>query len=244
MFGEAAPGQASVLLTAEADIRGLAFAEKDGASRDTLELLLLVAHRDTGEFTRFDQQFEMGFQKETRARFDDVVPDHARAEALSGPYQARIVTRDKNSGRLGSLTHDFDVPTLTGLRVSSLVLGGPPPRGGEGRGTGDRGAPPLRPAGTLHCRFEVYGAAKDPATGEPRVTAGFAVRRTDGRVVVAAPETAIRPGSGGSLSRSLGFPLDGVPPGSYEVIVLVTDLVAGGVAEAREPIVVEGTPGS
>ena len=86
--------------------------------------------------------------------------------------------------------------------------------------------------------------AKDPATGEPRVTAGFAVRRADGRVLVAAPETAIRPGPGGSLSRSLGFPLDGVPPGSYEVIVLVTDLVAGGVAEAREPIVVEGTPGS
>jgi hypothetical protein len=30
-----------------------------------------------------------------------------------------------------------------------------------------------------------------------------------------------------------------VPPGSYEVIVIVTDLVAGGVAEAREPIEID-----
>ena len=71
VFGEAGPGKASVLLTAEADIRGLAFTENDGASRDTLEILLLVARRDTGEFTRFDQQFEMGFQQETRARFEE-----------------------------------------------------------------------------------------------------------------------------------------------------------------------------
>jgi hypothetical protein len=76
------------------------------------------------------------------------------------------------------------------------------------------------------------------------VTAGFAVRRTDGRVLVAAPETALRPGPGGSLNRSLGFPLDGVPPGHYEVIVTVTDLVAGQAAEAREPILIEGTSGS
>ena len=245
VFAEAAPGQASVLLTAEADIRGLAFTERDGASRDTLELLLLVAHRDTGEFTRFDQQFEMGFQKETRARFDETWFPITRELKLSpGPYQARIVTRDRNSGRLGSLTHDFDVPALTGLRVSSLVLGDRLREEGKGGGPELVARRRFAPAGTLHCRFEVYGAAKDPATGEPRVTAGFAVRRKDGRVVVAAPETAIRPASGGSLSRSLGFPLDGVPPGSYEVIVLVTDVVAGGVAEAREPIVVEGTPGS
>ena len=204
-----------------------------------------MAHRDTGEFTRFDQQFEMGFQKETRARFDETWFPITRELKLSpGPYQARIVTRDRNSGRLGSLTHDFDVPALTGLRVSSLVLGDRLREEAKGGGPELVARRRFAPAGTLHCRFEVYGAAKDPATGEPRVTAGFAVRRTDGRVVVAAPETAIRPGSGGSLSRSLGFPLDGVPPGSYEVIVLVTDVVAGGVAEAREPIVVEGTPGS
>ena len=43
VLGAAEPGKASVLLTVEADIRGLAFTEKGGTSRDTLEFLLLVA---------------------------------------------------------------------------------------------------------------------------------------------------------------------------------------------------------
>jgi VWFA-related protein len=245
VFGEAAPGQASVLLTAEADIRGLAFTERDGVARDTLELLLLVARRDTGEFTRFDQQFEMGFQKETRARFEETwFPITRELELGPGPYQAKIVARDRNSGRMGSLTHDFEVGPPAGLRVSSLVLSDRLREEAKGGGPELVARRRFARTGTLHCRFEVYGAAKDPATGQPRVTAGFAFRRTDGRVVGAAPETPVRPGAGGSLTRTLGFPLDGVPPGSYEVIVIVTDLVAGGVAEAREPIVVEGTAGS
>jgi len=240
VFGEAAPGQASVLLTAEADIRGFAFTETGGTSRDTLELLLLVARRDTGEFTRFDQQFEMGFQKETRTRFEETwFPITRELKLAPGPYQAKIVTRDRNNGRVGSLTHDFEVPAPTGLRVSSLVLSDRLREEAKGGGPELVARRRFAPAGTLHCRFEIYGASKDAATGQPRVTAGFAVRRTDGRVLVAAPETPLRPGPGGSLTRSLGFPLDGVPPGSYEVIVIVTDLVAGGVAEAREPIEID-----
>ena len=70
VLGEAEPGKAAVRLTVEADIRSLAFAEKGGTARDTLELLLLVAREDTGEFTRFDQQFEMSLRPETRARYE------------------------------------------------------------------------------------------------------------------------------------------------------------------------------
>ena len=54
----------------EADIRGLAFEERGGASKDTLETMLVVAERQTGEFHRFDQQFDMSFQPETRARYE------------------------------------------------------------------------------------------------------------------------------------------------------------------------------
>jgi len=195
VFGEAAPGQASVLLTAEADIGGFAFTETGGTSRDTLELLLLVARRDTGEFTRFDQQFEMGFQKETRTRFEETwFPITRELKLAPGPYQAKIVTRDRNNGRVGSLTHDFEVPAPTGLRVSSLVLSDRLREEAKGGGPELVARRRFAPAGTLHCRFEIYGASKDAATGQPRVTAGFAVRRTDGRVLVAAPETPLRPG--------------------------------------------------
>ena len=245
VFGEAAPGQASVLLTAEADIRGLAFTEKDGVSRDTLELLLLVARRDTGEFTRFDQQFEMGFQKETRARFDETwFPITRELKLGPGPYQAKIVTRDRNSGRVGSLTHDFEVPAPTGLRVSSLVLSDRLREEAKGGGPGDRGAASLR--SRRDAPLPVRGLRRGEGPRDRPAPGDRGLRRPPERTGASSSRPRRPPSGpapGGSLSRSLGFPLDGVPPGSYEVIVLVTDLVAGGVAEAREPIVVEGTPG-
>jgi VWFA-related protein len=240
-FGEAEKDKTRVIVTLEADIRGLAFVEQGGNARDTLELLLLVAHRETGAFTRFDQQLELSLRPETRARYERTWLPIARELPLpAGPYQAKVVVRDRNSGSVGSLTHDFEAPAPTGLRVSSLTLSDR--LRDEGASEGRLPEPVARrsfaPAGLLHCRFEVYGAARDRASGQPKLTAGFAIRRSDGRVLVAAPETPLRPGADGSLARSLGAPLDGAPPGRYEVIVQVTDLVAGRVAEARELILV------
>jgi hypothetical protein len=99
------------------------------------------------------------------------------------------------------------------------------------------------PEGTLHSRFEVYGAAVDPRTKAPDVTAGFSIRRADGRFLAAAPESPLKPGPDGALVRTMGTPLQGVPPGHYELILLVTDRIAGQVTEAREPFeVVSPTP--
>jgi hypothetical protein len=165
-----------------------------------------------------------------------------------GPYQARVVARDRNSGRLGSLLHEFEVPPLDGLRVSSLAL---TDRAAAAGPDAPPGAPPVpeptarrqfAPSGTLHCRFEVYGPGADEASGRPSVTAGFSVRRSDGRFLVAMPETPLRPAADGTLARSLGVPLDGAPAGSYEAIVVVTDLAAGRTAESREPFVIDAAP--
>jgi hypothetical protein len=81
----------------------------------------------------------------------------------------------------------------------------------------------------------VYGAGPDAATGQPSVTAGFSIRRSDGKFLAVIPETPVKPGAGGTLARSLGVPLDGAPPGRYEAIAVVTDLAGGRAAEAREP---------
>jgi VWFA-related protein len=239
------PGKATVRLLVEADVRGLAFEQKGGAAKDALDLLVLVAQRDSGEFTRFDQQLEMSLKPETRARYErDGFPITREMALVPGPYQARIVARDRNNGRLGSLLHEFEVPPLDGLRVSSIAL--------TDRATpAAPGAPPapeptarrqFAPSGTLHCRFEIYGAGADKASGKPSVTAGFSVRRSDGRFLVVMPETPVQPAADGALARSLGIPLDGAPPGHYEAIVVVTDLAGGRTAEAREPFVIEVPP--
>ena len=244
VFGDAGQGQTTVWLTAEADIRGLAFVEKDGVSRDALEMLLLAARRDTGDSTRFDQQFEMTLQKETRMRYERTwFPITRELHLEPGPYQALLVVRDRNSGRVGSVTHEFEVPAAAGLRVSSLVLSDRLRQEGAAEGLEPVARRTFPSVGMLHCRFEVYGAAKDSGSGQPRVTAGFAVRRVDGRMLAALPETPLRAGPDGTLTRSLGTPLEGAPPGTYQVIVTVTDLVAGQVADARELIVIEEPSG-
>ncbi len=135
------------------------------------------------------------------------------------------------------------MPALEGLRVSSARADRPrcaTPAPGAPAAPEPTARRQFAPSGTLHCRFEVYGAATDAASGKPSVTAGFSVRRSDGRFLggdagdaaPAAARTARSP-------RRLGIPLDGAPPGRYEAIVVVTDLAAGRSAEAREPFVIE-----
>jgi VWFA-related protein len=242
VFEETQPGKARVFVTVEADIRGLAFQERGGAARDTLELLLVIANRETGEFHRYDQQLEMSFRPETRARFAKTWFPIAREAPLApGAYQARIVVRDKNSGHMGTLTHDFLVPALTRLRISTPILSDRLREGGSeaGRTPEPIARRTFAAQGMLHVRFEVYGAAKDQGTGRPNVTAGFSIRRADGRFLGAAPETPLLPGPDGALARTLGVPLEGAPAGRYELILVVTDLVGGRAAEAREPFEVE-----
>jgi VWFA-related protein len=244
VLGEKEPGKANVRVTVEADVRGLAFTEKGGTARDTLEFLLLVTREDTGEFTRFDQQFEMSLRPETRARYArEGFPIQREMALAPGRYQARIVARDRNGGGLGSLLHEFAVPDLAGLRLSSVALAVGPAEPPAGRATapGPTARRQFAASGVLHCRFEVYGAGTDAATRRPGVTAGFSIRRSDGRFLAAVPETPLQPAPDGTLARSLGVPLDGAPPGLYEVIVVVTDLAAGRSVEAREAFEVEAS---
>jgi len=156
-----------------------------------------------------------------------------------GRYQARMVARDATSGRVGSLSHDFEVPRAEGLRLSTPVLSDrlrePPGMGPEpiARRT-------FSPSGDLHCRFEVYGAARDATTGRCAVRAGFAVQFADGRLLAASRATAMVPGPDGTLGRTLGFPLGDAPPGPYELILVVEDEVSGRRVEVREAFTVGG----
>jgi hypothetical protein len=95
-------------------------------------------------------------------------------------------------------------------------------------------------SGDLHCRFEVYGAARDATTGLPAVRAGFAVQFADGRLLAASRATPMTPGPDETLGRTLGFPLGEAPPGRYELILVVEDEVSGRRVEARETFTVEG----
>ncbi len=241
VFDEALVGKASVLIAADVDVRQLDFHQQDGRFVDTLELLLVVIHRETGEFHRFDQQYNMKLRPETRSKFEERwFPIVRGFELPPGGYQAKLVVRDRNSGAVGSLTHVFDVPELGGFRLSTPLLSDtlePKPPGSEGRPRPALLARREFPTGsTLYCSFDVYGAGRDPQSGMPKVLAGFEVRRRDDGVRRAGVEPSeILPTSLGQVSRMIVTSMSGASPGEYEIVLRVKDAVDGRELEIREP---------
>jgi len=244
-------GKAAVLVATEVDIRGLGFEEKEGRSLADLQFLLVVAHRESGEFFRYDQGVSMKLQPSTRERLNrfwyPIVRDF---ELKSGDYQAKIVVRDTRSGRVGTVIHEFDVPPLGELRVSTPVLSDTMAPSPAAEGTpGGRLAVYARrefASGTaVFCQFEVFGAKKDEKTGMPHVTQGYVVNRPDGTVFTASQPSLIAPTSLGQVTRMFGFRLTDTPPGDYEIVMAVRDDVAGRSFDLREPFkVVEPLPAS
>ena len=153
-----------------------------------------------------------------------------------GVWQARVVVRDPGSERLGSLLHTFEVPSATGLRLSSPILSDelerskiPRPRLRLDRR--------YRSSDALYCQYRVFDAAKDATSGQPRVSATFAIVRA-GRVIKEGPPSAIEPSSDGTLVRFLGFGLAGFEPGDYTLVLRAKDEVSGKSAQADEPFTI------
>ena len=116
-------GKAVVLIATEIDTRAVDFEEKDGRNLADLEFLLVVAHRETGEFFRYDQGINMKLLPATRERLSKLwYPLTRDFELKAGDYQAKIVVRDKRSGRVGTVMHEFVVPQLDQFRVSTPII--------------------------------------------------------------------------------------------------------------------------
>jgi hypothetical protein len=73
---------------------------------------------------------------------------------------------------------------------------------------------------------------------------GYVVKRiADGSTVTRFDPTLIRPTSLGKLSRLIGFSLEKVEPGEFELILQVRDTLSGRAIERHEPFtVVPGEP--
>jgi hypothetical protein len=80
--------------------------------------------------------------------------------------------------------------------------------------------------GRLSCRFQVFGASKDPKDGAPKVDASYTLRRAGGKVREAAPSLiAVAPD--GPVMRLIGLSVDGMPDGDYELVLHLVDETSG-----------------
>jgi VWFA-related protein len=246
VFDETLLGKARVMVATEADVSGFSFEEKEGRALDTLEFLLVTAHRETGEYFRYDQKVEMKLLPATREKLQKTwLPIVREFELAPGGYQAKIVVRDAKSGRVGTVTHEFDVPDQAAFRTSTPVLSDTLQPAAEG----EKAAKPqvamvvrrnFTSGEMIYCSFEVYGAAKDKASGMPKVSSGYAVRKPDGAVLLGTNPTVITPTSLGKLSRMVGARLVDATPGDYEMLIYVKDEVTGKTLEVKEPFTVTG----
>ena len=234
---EAMFGKARVEVVTEVDVRALDLEATGGRYLGGIEFLLVAAHRETGEFFRYDQKVDMKLLPATRERLrKSWFPIRREFELQPGGYQAKIVVRDMRSGRVATVVHRFDVPDLAAFRVSTPVLTDSRQEGGD---DGDEQLLPVarrefEQGQELFCRFEVYGAQKDES-GMPRVSMGYAVRRADGSVFKQVEPTEIRPTSLGQLSRLFRFELQAAPPGDYELVMAFFDRLSGESLVVTEP---------
>jgi VWFA-related protein len=243
VFDEAMLDQLNVTIAAEVDARKLDFKQEEGRFKDSLAFLIEAQHRETGEYYRYDQTIEMSLLPETRQRLERTWFPASREFALPpGGYQVKVVVRDLNSGRIGSVIHDFEVPSAGSFRLSSPVLSEV-----LEEGTGGSRKPVLQVGRSfpreamLWCQFSVYGAARDEKGSLlPQVSAGYEIRRADdAKLFKRAAPSRINATSVGALMRLNGISLRGAPPGEYELVLSVRDELAGKAVEVREPFVVE-----
>jgi hypothetical protein len=240
VFDETLLGKISTLIAADVDIRGLRFEEKDGRNLASIDLLLVAAHRESGEYFQYSHRMDMKLLPATKEKFTKswfpVIKDF---ELPPGAYQAKLVVREVGTNRVGTVIHEFEVGGVTQFRASSPVITDVLQQPTEGSKERPR---PLMLArrnfaagAPMYCSLEVYGATKDKASGMPRVSMGYAIKNAAGETVVRRDPTVITPTSLGKLSRMVGEPLEDAAPGEYEMVISLRDELGDQALELREP---------
>lgn len=245
VLDEALLGKLNTLVVTEIDIKDFGFREDAGRLLNTLELLLIVAHRETGEFFQYNQKVEMRLLPATRERLVRTwYPVLRDFELAPGGYQAKIVIRDKNAGRVGTVFHEFEVPDPAVFRTSSLSLSDTLEPQSEPSSVPQPAYLARRdftPETMMYAQFAVYGAEKEKASGMPKVSAGWQIRTADGTVKQNVSPSMINPTSLGRLNRLVGTKLEGYEPGAYDFILTLRDEISGQNVEIHEPFQIVGS---
>lgn len=186
-----------------------------GAGKARLDCWVAAASRDRPERAAQSATVEV-----TRTPASGALAVPLALELSPGPWQARVVVRDRATGRLASVTHELDVPPAGRLRISTPVIGEPEavPGGGVRLAPGaHRDFAAGRP---VYAQFEVHGAPRDAP-----VVSGFVLVGPDGRERARLEPTPLPAAADGRRSRVLRLPV--AEPGDYELRLGVRDQRSG-----------------
>ena len=238
VFGPQTGTTMRTLLVAEADPAPLRLAPRDGRYSATLESYVLVHDRSRDSLERNERLIELDVPAEAFAGLARAgIPIQREFALAPGTYQATLLLRDRETGTIGSVRHEFEVPASDEFRITTPVVTDvvQPPAGGE----------PPRPvpiarrtfkAGTrIAVAFDIIGAATS-GNAAPQVSVSYALRRADGTSISASPPQALKPNARGQLAVAIGV---GLPPGAvgaHELHVTARDETAVRVIEHVEAI--------
>jgi GWxTD domain-containing protein len=162
-----------------------------------------------------------------------------------GDYLVHVGVVDEATGESGSRASSLQVASFEpgDFTTSSVVLhagavrsdeiGGAPGRAFQ-FGSFDlapRSHHPFFRAESLGIFYYVYGAANDPATGKPRVSARYLFLKDEKEVAQTSPR--LLAATDGQAVASDEIPLASFEPGEYRLRVVVRDEIAGKAVERR-----------
>jgi hypothetical protein len=226
-----------VMIAVELDAGRLALEPKGKGRVARLDVSVVAQNRDSGRGFRYDDTTDILVEGDAPPGWRGLVREF---ELPSGVTQARVVVRDTQTGAVGSVTHRFEIPPLSRLRLSTPILTDRVEPAKEGQG----GPQPLiavhrlfLPGGGLYVQFEVLGATRPQDGGAPRAAAGFEIWTADGRLMRKHEPTPVAVDKDGRMMRLLGVSTEGMREGAYDLVLIVEDQVSGAKLRQREPFV-------
>jgi VWFA-related protein len=237
-----------VVTVTEVDVSRLA-AKTAAETGPPLQLRLEATPRDGGETPAQDVSLQWA---RASAPGDTPLGSDWRTARLefalpAGVHAIRAFVRDPATGGSGLVEQRIVVPDPNAFRVSTPVLSDRVTASGDASASPspapvahDEFRPtPVRP---LVAAFEVFGAAKDGATGQNRVETRLVLEDRTGRPLAAPPSAPLAPSPEGRLQQLVTLPP--LPGGEYTLVITAEDRVARTSQEARRRFSIGAPPAS
>jgi hypothetical protein len=227
--GPASGEGSSVRFVLEVDPAALGGAPGAGGGRVTVESEIDAVPLGGGKAERVENRSDVKLTPELRRSLADAWVPLARDVDLGpGRYEARVVLRDAGTGRSGTVTHLFEVPSPGALRITTPVITDLFRPDGSPREIARVRFDASRP---VECAFDVLGTAHAEG-GRPRLETRWTLRSAGG----APLGGGALEGHGDDGTRfSFRLQMGRLPDGAYVLAFAVRDLAGGATVEDEAP---------
>jgi VWFA-related protein len=226
VFGPQVGGKLQTVLVAEADPAPLRMTARNGRYTATLDSYVLVQNRNRDSLERNERLVELNLPADAFAQLlERGIPVQREFSLEPGQYQATLLLRDRATGALGSVRHEFEVPAPEGFRITTPIVT-------DNVQAGAAPGQPARPVPVAHrtfkagtriaAAFDIYGVT-DTAPAGPQVSAAYSLRRADGTEVASIPAQSLKPNARGQFSVMVGITLPAGASGEHELRLSVRD---------------------